>query len=93
MYDSLADLSDIASLPASLFSTPVKLSDPYLLNFFSPFRNIFVRLNAKTRAIISEFPFIVLMDKVGAIISEFPFTTCLSIYLSFRHEDGSNQFT
>ena len=62
MYNSLTDISDIASLPASLFSTPVKLSDPLLLNFFSPLRNIFVRLNAKTRAIISEFPFIVLMD-------------------------------
>jgi hypothetical protein len=61
-YNSLTDLSDIASLPASLFSTPVKLSDPFLLNFFSPLRKIFMRLNAKTRAIISEFPFIVLMD-------------------------------
>jgi hypothetical protein len=36
MYNSLTDLPDIASLPASLFSTPVKLSDPFLLNFFSP---------------------------------------------------------
>jgi hypothetical protein len=62
MYNSLTDLSDIASLPASLFSTPVKLSDPFSLNFFSPLRKIFMRLNAKTRAIISEFPFIVLMD-------------------------------
>jgi hypothetical protein len=62
MYNSLTDLPDIASLPASLFSTPVKLSDPFLLNFFSPLRKIFMRLNAKTRAIISEFPFIVLMD-------------------------------
>ena len=29
MYDSLTDTSDIASLPASLFSTPVKLSIPF----------------------------------------------------------------
>jgi hypothetical protein len=29
MYNSLTDISDIASLPASLFSTPVKLSGPF----------------------------------------------------------------
>ena len=33
MYNSLTDLPDISSLPASLFSTPVKLSNPFSLNF------------------------------------------------------------
>ena len=29
MYNNLTYISDIASLPASLFSTPVKLSSPF----------------------------------------------------------------
>ena len=62
MYNSLTDILDIASLPAGLFSTPVKLSTPFLLNFLSPLRNVFMHLSAKMRAIISEFPFIVSSD-------------------------------
>jgi hypothetical protein len=62
MYNSLTDISDIASLPAGLFSTPVKLSAPFLLNFLSPIRNIFMHLNADMRAIISKFPFIISSD-------------------------------
>jgi hypothetical protein len=42
MYNSLTDLSDIASLPASLFSTPVKLSDPFFTEFlFTTSENIY----------------------------------------------------
>jgi hypothetical protein len=43
-YDNLTDTSDIASLPAGLFSTPVKLSVPFLLNFLSPLRVLIIYL-------------------------------------------------
>jgi hypothetical protein len=62
MYNSLTNISDIASLPAGLFSTPVKLSAPFLLNFLSPLQNVFMHLNAEMREIIFEFPFIVSSD-------------------------------
>jgi hypothetical protein len=62
MYNSLTYISDIASLPVALFNTPVKLSAPFLLNFLSPLQNVFMHLNAETRAMISEFPFIVSSD-------------------------------
>ena len=61
-YDNLTDISDIASLPASLFSTPVKLSGPFLLNFLSPIRIVIMHLNVEMRAIIYEFPFIIFLD-------------------------------
>jgi hypothetical protein len=42
MCNSLTDLSDISSLLASLFSTPVKLSDPFFTEFlFTTSENIF----------------------------------------------------
>ena len=68
MYDNLTDISDIASLPAGLFSTLMKLSVPFLLNLLSPLRNIFMHLNVETREIISEFPFIVSWTKWGQLV-------------------------
>ena len=45
-YDNLTDASDIASLPAGLFNTPVKLSVPFLLNFLSPLRVLIIYLHS-----------------------------------------------
>ena len=74
---------DIASLPASLFSTPVKLSDfPHWISFH---HFIFCKhLNAEMREINKhEFPLFISLNQMGAINIEFPFTICQFNFIFF----------
>jgi hypothetical protein len=80
---------DIASLPASLFSTSVKLFDfPHSISFH---HFIFPKhLNDETRAINKyEFPFFISLNYMGAINIEFCFTIYPYIfYFFYRSEVG-----